>query len=105
MMEPSERQAEIFLAEDNLADVKLLQRFLREVPFPSHLSVVDNGEAALAFLEQHASYTEAPTPDLIILDAHLVKKKRLGSLAVGKSAPFLRHHSGGDAVGRSVAAR
>jgi CheY-like chemotaxis protein len=68
------RQVEILLAEDNPVDVQILQRCLRDVTFPYHLRVVDDGEAALAFLQQQDPYTEAPRPDLILLDIYLLKK-------------------------------
>src|SRR2546425_2098220 len=68
------KRVEIFLVEDNLVDVQILQRCLRDVTFPHHLSVVNDGEAALAFLQRHAPYTEAPTPDLILLDIYLLRK-------------------------------
>ena len=41
---PNKGQIEIFLAEDNLVYVDILQRRLREVTFPYHLSVVSDGE-------------------------------------------------------------
>ena len=73
-MEPIDGPVQILLAEDNLAYADILQRRLRESPFPYQLSLVTDGEAALAFLERHAPYTQAPTPDLILLDIHLLRK-------------------------------
>ena len=49
---------EMLLVEDNPPDVKLLEECLREAKFPYHLSVINDGEAALAFLQRHAPYME-----------------------------------------------
>jgi CheY-like chemotaxis protein len=73
-MEPSARPVEILLVEDHPGDVKLLQECLTDEPLPHQLSVVGDGEAAITFLARHAPYMEAPIPDLIILDVHLVTK-------------------------------
>ncbi|HEV8716842.1 MAG TPA: response regulator [Candidatus Binatia bacterium] len=73
-MEAAARPIEILLAEDSLVDVQILQRYRQDVPFPYHLSVVSDGEAALAFLKRHAPYTAAPRPDLILLDIYMPQK-------------------------------
>ena len=83
------RQAEIFLVEDNPVDVQLLHRCLRHATFPYHLSVVNDAEAALAFLQRHAPYTEAPTPDLILLDIYLLGKSGWDILQWLKATPAL----------------
>jgi two-component system, chemotaxis family, response regulator Rcp1 len=80
---------EILLVEDNLVDVQILHRCLRHVTFPYHLSVVNDAEAALAFLQRHAPYTEAPTPDLILLDIYLFGKSGWDILRWLKAAPAL----------------
>ena len=88
-MEPTAGQIKIFLAEDNLADAKLLQEYLTDLKFPYHVSLVSDGEAALAFLEQRAPYLEAPVPDLILLDIHLLKKSGWEILEWAKAIPAL----------------
>jgi chemotaxis family two-component system response regulator Rcp1 len=89
MMKPSERRVEILLVEDNPADVKLWQECLSAVPFPTHLSSVSDSEAALAFLERRTPYTEAPTPDLILLDIHLPTGSGWKVLGWLRAIPFL----------------
>jgi CheY-like chemotaxis protein len=74
MVELAKGSREILLAEDNLPYASILELRLRALPFPSHLSLVSDGAAALAFLERRAPYLEAPTPDLMRLDIHLLKK-------------------------------
>ena len=64
----------ILLVEDNTADVRIIQETLREMPFPTQLDMVEDGEAALAFLRQYAPHSGAPQPDLILLDLYLPRK-------------------------------
>ena len=80
---------EMLLVEDNPPDVKLLEECLREAKFPYHLSVVNDGEAALAFLQRHAPYTEAPRPALMLLDIHLPKQSGWEVLAWVRATPSL----------------
>jgi two-component system response regulator len=88
--DPAKRQIELLLVEDNPADVKLLQKCLHNVTVPYHLSVVSDGEAALAFLARHAPYTRAPSPALLLLDIHLPKKSGWDVLAWVRAQPSLR---------------
>jgi len=89
MMEPAERRIEILLVEDNSVDAKVLERCLRDVTFPYHLSTVGDGEAALAFLQRHAPYRAAPRPDLILLESQLPKHSGWDVLAWLRAQPFL----------------
>ena len=62
---------EILLVEDNPADVRLTQEALKGAKVRANLRVVDNGEAALAFLQREGDYASAPRPDLIFLDLNM----------------------------------
>ncbi|HEV8717881.1 MAG TPA: response regulator [Candidatus Binatia bacterium] len=66
---------EILLVEDNPADVTLVQTALNESPIPYRLTVVTDGEEALAYLRQHGQYAQAVRPDLVLLDLDLPRKK------------------------------
>ena len=90
MMEPAERRIEILLVEDNPVDAKVLESCLRKRTFPYRLSVVNTGEAALAFLQRHAPYTTAPRPDLILLDIYLPQKSGWDVLAWVRATSALR---------------
>ena len=68
------RPAEILLVEDNPSDVRLTREAMREGKVLNNLSVVGDGEAALAFLKREDGYESAPRPDLILLDLNLPKK-------------------------------
>jgi CheY-like chemotaxis protein len=63
----------ILLVEDNVGDARLLFEALREQCLSCQLSVVEDGEQALAFLGHEGAYTTATRPDLILLDLNLPK--------------------------------
>jgi CheY-like chemotaxis protein len=62
---------EVLLAEDNGGDVCLIERALRQAAAPCRVHVLDNGVRAMAFLRREDTYTDAPRPDLVILDLNL----------------------------------
>ncbi len=68
------RLIEILLVEDNPADVRLTQEALKDGKLLNTLSVVGDGVEAIAFLRRQGQYTDAPRPDLILLDLNLPKK-------------------------------
>jgi DNA-binding response OmpR family regulator len=57
---------EVFLVEDNPADVLLVRVALSQFPFPIRLEVAKDGEQALRMLDSPDF-----TPDLIILDLNM----------------------------------
>lgn len=61
--------ARIFLAEDNPADVYLIEQALREHHVPFSLDVAVDGKQALAFFR--SSVSETSRPALILLDLNL----------------------------------
>lgn len=65
---------EILLVEDNPGDVRLTVEALKDSKLRNNLSVVSDGVRALAFLRREAPYTDAPRPDLILLDLNLPRK-------------------------------
>ncbi len=74
---PSQRSGkpiEILLAEDNPGDVRLTEKALKEGKVLNNLSVVKDGVEAMDFLNKKGKYTDAPRPDLILLDLNLPKK-------------------------------
>jgi len=86
---PLKQPIRILLAEDNLADVKLIEKCLRNITFPYHLSVVGDGEAAIAFLKRQVPYTTAPRPNLLLLSTHLPKQSGWDVLAWVRAQPAL----------------
>jgi CheY-like chemotaxis protein len=62
---------EVLLVEDNPGDVRLTREALREGMIPNRLSVVSDGEEAVAFLRRQGKYAGSPRPDIILLDFNL----------------------------------
>ena len=75
------RPVEILLVEDNPGDIRLTMEVFKEVEIRTNLSVVKDGVEAMAFLRREGQYTDAPRPDLILLDLNLPKKDGLELLA------------------------
>lgn len=65
---------EILLVEDNPGDVRLTAEALRENKFRNKLNVVADGVEAMAYVRREGKYSDAPCPDLILLDLNLPKK-------------------------------
>jgi CheY-like chemotaxis protein len=69
-----EMPVEILLVEDNPGDVELIRRSLRDSAYHYRLTVVGDGEDAMAVLRKEGEHEAAPRPDLILLDLNLPKK-------------------------------
>ncbi len=65
------RMAEVLLVEDNEGDVLLVRETLEAGSRRSRLHVARDGLEALAFLQRQGEYSEAPRPDMILLDLNL----------------------------------
>lgn len=90
MSKRSGKPAEILLVEDNPADVRLTEEALKNGKVLNNLSVVCDGVEALSFLSQKGKYSDAPRPDLILLDLNLPKKRGCEVLEEIKKDPSLR---------------
>ena len=64
---------EILIVEDSPGDVRLTQEFLRDVGLALRFHVAYDGTEAMAFLNRQGLHTQAPRPDLILLDLNLPK--------------------------------
>ena len=62
---------EVLLVEDSPGDVRLTQEAFREANMSIQLHVASDGVEAMAFLRREGSHSEAPRPDLILLDLNL----------------------------------
>lgn len=81
---------EILLVEDNPGDVELTREALAEAKVRNRLHVVGDGVEALNFLRGKGPYTQAPRPDIILLDLNLPKKGGLEVLTELKGDPSLK---------------
>ena len=68
------RPVEILLVEDNPGDAELTAEALRHGKVYNQMQVVEDGEAALAFLRHEGKYPDVPRPDVILLDLNLPRK-------------------------------
>jgi chemotaxis family two-component system response regulator Rcp1 len=84
------RPIEILMVEDNPGDVRLTLEALKEGKVRNNLHTVEDGEEAMKFLRRQAPYTEAPRPDLVLLDLNLPKKNGREVLAEIKDDPELK---------------
>jgi two-component system, chemotaxis family, response regulator Rcp1 len=73
-MVPKENNLEILLIEDNPGDVRLIKDGLKNSRIINHISVVGDGEEAMAYLAGTGRYSGAVRPDIILLDLNLPKK-------------------------------
>jgi CheY-like chemotaxis protein len=81
---------EILLVEDSPSDSRLALEALKESKLRNHLHIVVDGIEAMDFLYKKGKHTQAPRPDLILLDLNLPKKDGREVLAEIKSDPDLK---------------
>lgn len=81
---------DILLVEDNPGDVELTREGLAEGKIYNNLWVAENGEQALDFLYRRGDHSNAPRPDLILLDLNLPGTTGHEVLEVIKDDPELR---------------
>ncbi|HEY9669252.1 MAG TPA: response regulator, partial [Coleofasciculaceae cyanobacterium] len=81
------RPVEILLVEDSPSDADLTVEALSDGKVLNNLHWVEDGTQALAFLRRQGKYSNAPRPDLILLDLNLPKKDGREVLAEIKADP------------------
>jgi CheY-like chemotaxis protein len=68
------RPTEILLVEDNLDDARVTIESLQNEQIRCRVTLVRDGEEAMAFLHREGVFSQAPRPDVILLDMELPKK-------------------------------
>lgn len=81
---------EILLVEDNPGDARLTLEAFKEGKVINNVSIARDGVEALSFLRREEPYTNAPQPDLILLDLNLPRKDGREVLAEIKADERLR---------------
>jgi chemotaxis family two-component system response regulator Rcp1 len=73
-MNPLTGTPEVLLVDDNPADVDLTSEALTRSKRRMHISAVNDGTEAILFLRREGKYSDAPSPDLVVLDLNLPRK-------------------------------
>jgi CheY-like chemotaxis protein len=81
---------EVLLVEDDPGDVLMTREAFEEHKVRNNLNVVSDGADALAFVRREGEFSDAPRPDLILLDLNLPKRDGREVLSEIKSDPDLR---------------
>jgi CheY-like chemotaxis protein len=84
----------ILVVDDNDDDVTLLQRAFAKADLMPPQHVVDNGEAAIAYLAGEGPYADRaryPLPTLLLLDLKLPRRSGLEVLTWLRQQPGLKH--------------
>jgi chemotaxis family two-component system response regulator Rcp1 len=84
------RPIETLFVEDDEGNVLLTQEAFSEGKLAINLSVVNNGEDALAFLRRQGPYANAPRADVVLPDLNLPKLSGNEVLAAIRADPKLR---------------
>jgi CheY-like chemotaxis protein len=81
----------ILLVEDNEGDILLTREALEDAKIITTLSVAKDGKEAIDFLSHQGKHTDAPLPDLLLLDINLPKKNGHEVLKYIKEDENLKH--------------
>lgn len=81
--------AHILLVEDSPSDADLVIEVLADFQPHHQIHVVENGVAAIAFLRRQTPYSQAPRPDLVLLDLNLPRQDGREVLSHVKTDPDL----------------
>jgi len=81
---------EVLLVEDSPGDVRLTREAFKDAKVLINLNVASDGIEAMAFLNREEGHTNAPRPDLILLDLNLPKKDGREVLTEIKQNPTLK---------------
>lgn len=85
------RTPEVLLVEDNEDDVVLTRLAFQRLAWPPRVHHVANGLECLKFLRREPPWTEAPWPDLVLLDLNMPGMSGRATLAAIVADEALRH--------------
>lgn len=79
----------ILIVDDNATDVMIMREAFTDTRMNASLHVAKNGEEAMKFLRHGGEFSQAPRPDLILLDLNMPRKNGHEVLAEIKRDPLL----------------
>ncbi len=88
--QPPAQPIEILLVEDDPGDVLMTQEAFNDYKIANRLSVVSNGEDAIAYMRKQGRFAGVTTPDLVLLDLNLPRRDGREVLLDIKGDPQLR---------------
>src|SRR5205085_7990996 len=75
LSEPRHSQPiEVLLVEDDPGDVLMTQEAFADYKIANRLTVVTNGEDAIAYMRKQGQFVDVATPDLVLLDLNLPRR-------------------------------
>jgi CheY-like chemotaxis protein len=83
------RQIEVLLVEDDPGDVLMTREAFEDYKLNNQLHVANDGVEAMEFLRREGAHTDAPRPDLVLLDLNLPRMDGREVLQAIKSDPEL----------------
>ena len=83
------QEVEILLVEDNPGDARLVQELFSDAHIVNTLHVATDHQEAFDFVNQRGEFTDAPRPDIVLLDWHLPRATGEEVLREMKSQPTL----------------
>jgi CheY-like chemotaxis protein len=84
------RSLSVLLVDDDPGDVLMIEEALEQIDSARIVHVVNDGEEAVAFLRRTGRFTNAPRPDVVLLDLNMPRMDGRQVLADVKSDEKLR---------------